>query len=104
MREELRWLGGALGPVRDLDVLIEHLTPEVESLGAGRCRGRKLLRTLERERRTARRKLVAVLDSERYFALLDALERPAATIADEPTLEGDPRRRARAGCARPWVR
>jgi CHAD domain-containing protein len=31
--------------------------------------------------------LVTVLEHERYFALLDALERPAATIADEPTLK-----------------
>ena len=33
LREELRWLGGALGPVRDLDVLIERLAVEVETLG-----------------------------------------------------------------------
>ena len=36
VREELAWLGGALGPVRDLDVLVEHLTAEVESLGDDR--------------------------------------------------------------------
>ena len=29
----------------------------------------------------------AALDSERYFALLEALEGPVATIADEPSLE-----------------
>ena len=86
VREELTWLGGALGPVRDLDVLAERLTAEVESLGEDRPRGRKLLRTLERRRRTARRRLMAVLCSDRYFALLDTLERPVATIADSPTL------------------
>ena len=86
MREELAWLGGALGPVRDLDVLVEHLTAEVESLGDDRQSGRKLVRTLERSRRTARRQLIAALDSDRYFALLDRLEQPVATIADEPTL------------------
>jgi len=87
LREELRWLGSALGPVRDLDVLLEHLSGEVESLGDDAPEGRKLLRALERERRTARRTLLAALDSERYFALLDALEGPVATIADEPSLE-----------------
>ena len=87
VREELTWLGGALGPVRDLDVLAERLTAEVESLGEDRPRGRKLLRTLESRRRTARRRLMAVLGSDRYFALLDTLERPVATIADSPTLE-----------------
>jgi hypothetical protein len=87
VREELKWLGGALGTVRDLDVLVEHLTREVESLGSDQVHGRKLLRSLERSRRTARRKLVALLDSDRYFALLDTLEQPVATIADTPTLE-----------------
>jgi CHAD domain-containing protein len=87
VRDELKWLGGALGPVRDLDVLVEHLTPEVESLGDDREHGRKLLRTLERSRRTARRRLIAALDSERYFALPDTLEQRVATIADAPTLE-----------------
>ena len=87
LRDELKWLGGALGPVRDLDVLVEHLTAEVESLGDDREHGRKLLRTLERSRRTARRRLIAALDSDRYFALLDTLEQPVATIADAPTLE-----------------
>ena len=86
VREELAWLGGALGPVRDLDVLVEHLAAEVESLGDDRQSGRKLVRTLERSRRTARRRLIAALDSDRYFALLDRLEQPVATIADEPTL------------------
>jgi CHAD domain-containing protein len=87
LREELGWLGSALGPVRDLDVLLEHLTGEVEFLGADAPAGRKLLRALERERRTARRALIAALESERYFALLDALELPVATVADKPSLE-----------------
>ena len=87
VREELQWLGGALGPVRDLDVLVEHLEPEVEQLGDDRAEGRKLLRSLERKRRTARRRLLEVLDSTRYLALLDTLEQPIATIAAARTLE-----------------
>ena len=86
VRTELKWLGGVLGPVRDLDVLIEHLTPGVDSLGADRAEGRKLLRTLERKRRTARKRMMAALGSARYFALLDTLEQPVATIAETPTL------------------
>ena len=39
---------------------------------------------------------MAALDSDRYFALLDTLEQPAATIADTPTLERDPRCGAQA--------
>ena len=86
-REELSWLGGALGPVRDLDVLLERLSSEVQSLGEDAAAGRQLLARLKREHRTARRRLLAVLDSDRYFALLEALEGPVITIADEPSLE-----------------
>jgi CHAD domain-containing protein len=87
VRGELKWLGGSLGIVRDLDVLVEHVTTEVDSLGVDRALGRKLLRSLERTRSAARRRLISVLDSDRYFALLDALEQPVPTIADAPTLE-----------------
>lgn len=100
LRQELRWLGSSLGPVRDLDVLIERLDAEVRSLGDDEAQGRKLVRTLERSRRSARRRLLAALESERYFALLDALEQPFATVADEPTLAeihaGEHRRLRRA--------
>ena len=87
VRPELKWLGGELGAVRDLDVLIERLAEEVESLGPDASEGRKLLRALVGERRKSRRALLAALDSERYFALLDAVDRPVATIAEEPSLE-----------------
>ena len=87
LRQELRWLGSALGPVRDLDVLIGHLETEIGSLDGDAAAGRKLVRTLERRRRSARRRLLAALDSARYFALLDSLERPFGTVADEPALD-----------------
>ena len=86
LRAELRWLGSTLGPVRDLDVLIERLAAEVSTLGVDETEGRKLVRTLDRSRRSARRRLLTALNSARYFALLDALEHPFATIADEPSL------------------
>lgn len=85
LREELNWLGGALGPVRDLDVLLAHLYQEVESIAEDALEGRKLLRTLERERRKARGVLRRALEDQRYFALLDALERPVAGIGEEST-------------------
>jgi CHAD domain-containing protein len=87
LRGELRWLGTVLGPVRDFDVLIEHLAGELSSLAGDEAEGGKLVRTLGRSRRSARRRLLAALDSQRYFALLDALERPFATVADEPSLD-----------------
>ena len=87
LREELGWLGGALGPVRDLDVLLGRLSGEVQSLGEDAPAGRKLLSRLARAHGTARRRLLAALDSDRYFSLLEALEGPVATVADEPSLE-----------------
>ena len=55
LRAELGWLGGALGPVRDLDVLLLRLHREIASLPAAEeAAGAVLLDALERERTTAR--------------------------------------------------
>jgi CHAD domain-containing protein len=74
LREELGWLGSALGPARDLDVLTEHLRVEVAALGDAAKPARELLDALERERVDARTAAVAALSDPRYFALLDRLE------------------------------
>jgi CHAD domain-containing protein len=75
LRAELRWLGQELGPVRDLDVLLEHLRAEALSLGGSEVSGAQaVLRALERRREDARENLLQALESPRYFALLDALE------------------------------
>lgn len=74
LRAELGWLGRALGPVRDADVLIERLRgraaafDEISRLGA-----QTLIEGLETERRNARTSMLAVLDSQRYRALLHRL-------------------------------
>ncbi len=74
LKEELKWLDGAVGAVRDLDVLRERLKlrlpelAEVDAATAGRLLGR-----LDRERSTARESLVAVMSSDRYLDLLGAL-------------------------------
>ena len=65
---ELKWLAGALGPVRDLDVLIEHLTEEVARLG-DREEAQPLLDALGQERDAQRQTLAAALDTERYLQL-----------------------------------
>jgi CHAD domain-containing protein/adenylate cyclase class IV len=76
LRDELRWIGSALGPARDLDVLAERLEGEIARLGDERRVVRGLLKGLERERRKARAAVVAVLSEERYPRLLDRLETP----------------------------
>jgi CHAD domain-containing protein len=75
LRAELGWLGSALGPVRDLDVLLGRLRAETAGFDAADGEGAKIvLRTLGRERSAARRRLVRALDHPRYDALLDRLE------------------------------
>jgi CHAD domain-containing protein len=86
LRDELKWVGGALGPVRDLDVLLEHLRGEAESLdGEDSKAAAGLLRELGRERRNARRRLLRVLGSVRYEALLDRVE----AAGDPPLAEAE---------------
>ncbi|QCX76581.1 CHAD domain protein [Streptomyces sp. YIM 121038] len=85
--EELKWLAGELGVDRDREVLTERLTaaladvPRTLRLGPVRAR----LRIWSIAGRTgSRRKTVAVLDSARYLALLDAVD---ALLADPPLRE-----------------
>jgi CHAD domain-containing protein len=83
--DELKWLGAALGSVRDLDVLLEHLHVEASRLeDVDREHAAAIIAVLEEEREQARDVLLADLDSERYTALL---ERFSAAIASLPDLD-----------------
>ncbi|MFC7343199.1 CHAD domain-containing protein [Saccharopolyspora griseoalba] len=73
LRAELGWLGRALGPVRDLDVLLEHLREEAADLPEQEAAAR-LLAGLDAEYAHARGDLLAALDSDRYRELLARLE------------------------------
>jgi CHAD domain-containing protein len=88
--EELRWLGGELGAVRDLDVLpvtLEaSLGPLPDELIVGPVRARIHSRTSQ-DRARARENLLASLASDRYFAVLAAFE---ALVATSPDVEGPP--------------
>jgi CHAD domain-containing protein len=78
LRAELGWLGRSLGPVRDFDVLIEHLRGEAEQLDADDRRALEgVFERLEREREEARAELIAALESDRYLALLNRIEQAA---------------------------
>jgi CHAD domain-containing protein len=74
LREELSWLGGALGPARDLDVLVANLRDEIEALGDDAASAAGIIDVLESERASARGAVVEALSSDRYLALLDRLE------------------------------
>lgn len=70
--DELKLLAGLLGAVRDLDVLLERLGPEVADLDADRERGEELLAALSAERTIQRNVLIDAMETPRYAALLDA--------------------------------
>ncbi len=83
--EELRWLGGLLGPVRDLDVLLARLRAEVARLDADAPGGEAILQALEGERERDRAALLEGLDSARYRRLLDDFE---GALESLPAFEG----------------
>ena len=105
LTEELRWLGGSLGDARDAQVLRERLhelvaTQPVELvLGPVTNRIDDELREVERK---GVEQALGVLESERYFRLLDALDelaQPGAFTAagDAPAAEVLPRLLRRDG-------
>ncbi|MFJ1971332.1 CHAD domain-containing protein [Streptomyces sp. NPDC087903] len=84
---ELKWLAGELGVDRDREVLTERLTAalaEVPPTLVSGPVGSRLLTWANASRGGSRRRLIGVLDSERYVALLDALD---ALINEPPLLK-----------------
>ena len=91
LRAELGWVGRALGPARDLDVLAGRLAADVASLGDDGVEAAPLLAQLDAERAASRGAVVEALTSDRYLALLDRLDHvaepeSAASTAEAPSL------------------
>jgi CHAD domain-containing protein len=85
-QEELRWLGGILGRIRDLDVLLGHLRNQAADLPDDeRAAAERLLAGLVEERRRARRRMLDTFRSARYANLLRTL---AALVTAEGTPAG----------------
>lgn len=83
LRVELGWLGGALGPVRDLDVLIDRLRAESDDFPDDeRTVATTLLDGLVNERVSARARLTSALNSSRYRTLLGHLAQAANSELD----------------------
>ena len=102
--EELRWLGGLLGSVRDADVLGQRLGEAVDGLDeeSDRVAGRLLLDRVEAGRKPHLAALHEALDSRRYLDLTQALVDLAVTPplldgADRPAREAYPEL-----ASRPW--
>jgi CHAD domain-containing protein len=88
LRGELDWLGRALGPLRDLDVLSAYLRAEAEALDeSDRARLGPVYAALDADRVEARADGLAVLGNERYFALLEVLAAPPELAESGKALE-----------------
>jgi CHAD domain-containing protein len=84
LARDLRWLGRALAPVRDVDVLIGRLTNAVRSIDPmAREGGLVLLARAHEERRHYSLALDEVLAAPRYRAMLECL---AGSVASPPFL------------------
>jgi triphosphatase len=98
LRDELGWLAGALGEVRDLDVQLQQLDAWVgEAVAEDAIALTPLRRVLERQRMEARERMLAVLDSARYQRLVTAftaaLERgplKSSKASRQPVLDAAP--------------
>jgi CHAD domain-containing protein len=94
LANELKWLAGVLGEARDLEVLHARFTQAVEQLpdelvlGPVQARLTRFFAGREAEARTA---LIAALDSDRYLALLAAIDR----LLTDPPLTRHARHRGR---------
>src|SRR6201999_2066264 len=54
LNDELKWLSGILGPVRDLDVMIDHVRVAVAELGPDGAAAEELVSGLTMQREDAR--------------------------------------------------
>lgn len=105
VRDELRWLGRALGRVRDADVLAIRLRAHAAAeLTDTDMQGfTELEHRLSVQRQAAYAELLEALGSDRYIDLLDALTAPPSFRAGAEAELGTPARRAAARFVRrPW--
>ncbi|MER5626612.1 CYTH and CHAD domain-containing protein [Streptosporangium sp. NPDC002544] len=106
VQDELKWLGAVLGEARDLEVIRERFASRLDSLDSalivGPVRARLSSDLLDDEHEALDR-IRDALGSERYFALLDALDDLIAT----PVLTkaaGRPAETLKAVAAKSWHR
>ena len=88
---DLRWVGGALGEVRDLDMHLQRLSEESSTNGEVL---EEVVALLRERRVEARRRMLKALDSNRYERLIASfsgtLRRGRSPTPTEPILEAAP--------------
>ncbi|WFB09594.1 CYTH and CHAD domain-containing protein [Streptomyces sp. LX-29] len=105
--EELKWLAAELGVDRDREVLTERLSRRLDevppALRVGPVRNR--LHTWSHARRGgSRRQVIALLDGERYLALLNTLDALLAAPPLRPAAARPPRKVLRKAVLRDFAR
>jgi CHAD domain-containing protein len=91
-RDELGWVGAALGAVRDLDVQLDRMAEWRGILGEQRGHSLDAVEALlAAQRQKARRRMLAVLDSRRYDRLVQRL---SAALLRGPARSFGPGRQA----------
>lgn len=86
LRQEVGWLGGTLGTVRDYDVLLADLQLEIETLDReDQTTFQQLFSLLLRHRKSARTKMLEALQSPRFLMVLNQLEHAAYFPESVPT-------------------
>ncbi|MFJ9560776.1 CHAD domain-containing protein [Streptomyces fuscichromogenes] len=91
--DELKWLAGELGVGRDQEVLADRLLADLADVPPALVDGPvhdRLHRWAEAGERGSRSRLLGVLDSRRYLALLDTLDAVAAAPPLLKAAAGDP--------------
>ncbi len=88
LRDELGWLGSALGEARDVDVLLERMRERIEDLDAADADGGgSILATLRDRDRLAHAAALEALASERYEQLIERLLDASAEPLVHPEAE-----------------
>jgi len=83
---ELRWFFGELGPLRDLDVLMDRFLGDTDGFSADEISAfERLLKGLRAERGVARGRVTRTLRGERYAKLKETL----ATVEVTPRADAD---------------
>ena len=86
LRQEVGWLGGVLGTVRDYDVLLADLQLEIQTLNQEDQKFfQSLLKVLHTQRNGARAIMLEALRSPRYLMVLNQLEYAAYFPESLPT-------------------
>lgn len=103
LRNELSWLAGVLGAVRDLEVLEERLEHHLAILAPEDvAAAERLIHHMDEQLAEARSALITALESERYLDVLDRMLRAAKEPHLLPAAEKLARKAGPALVRKPW--